>query len=77
MSYDQCKYCGNIAYKTNGKSELICYDRAVYGECEQELMKQEPIVNEGKKVGRNDKCPCGSGKKFKRCCINLFDEKDR
>ncbi|MEP0366218.1 MAG: SEC-C metal-binding domain-containing protein [Cyclobacteriaceae bacterium] len=23
-----------------------------------------------KKVGRNDKCPCGSGKKYKRCCIN-------
>ncbi|MEK4221673.1 SEC-C metal-binding domain-containing protein [Bacillus sp. FSL W8-0116] len=21
-----------------------------------------------KKVGRNDKCPCGSGKKYKRCC---------
>ncbi len=22
------------------------------------------------KIGRNDRCPCGSGKKFKRCCIN-------
>lgn len=22
-----------------------------------------------KKVGRNDLCPCGSGKKFKRCCL--------
>jgi hypothetical protein len=22
------------------------------------------------KVGRNDACPCGSGKKFKKCCIN-------
>jgi hypothetical protein len=22
-----------------------------------------------KKVGRNDPCPCGSGKKFKKCCI--------
>jgi len=22
------------------------------------------------KVGRNDPCPCGSGKKFKNCCIN-------
>jgi preprotein translocase subunit SecA len=25
-------------------------------------------VRRGKKVGRNDPCPCGSGKKFKRCC---------
>jgi uncharacterized protein YecA (UPF0149 family) len=23
-----------------------------------------------KKVGRNDPCPCGSGKKFKKCCMN-------
>lgn len=28
----------------------------------------EPKKREGKKVGRNDPCPCGSGKKFKKCC---------
>jgi preprotein translocase subunit SecA len=28
----------------------------------------EPIRNVGHKVGRNDPCPCGSGKKFKNCC---------
>ncbi|MGA3084325.1 MAG: preprotein translocase subunit SecA [Thermodesulfobacteriota bacterium] len=27
-----------------------------------------PKKREGKKVGRNDPCPCGSGKKYKRCC---------
>lgn len=27
-----------------------------------------PIVNEQPKVGRNDLCPCGSGKKYKKCC---------
>ncbi len=27
-----------------------------------------PVVNEGPKVGRNDPCPCGSGKKYKNCC---------
>jgi len=27
-----------------------------------------PHVNKEKKVGRNDKCPCGSGKKYKKCC---------
>jgi preprotein translocase subunit SecA len=26
-----------------------------------------PVVREGRKVGRNDPCPCGSGKKFKSC----------
>ena len=28
----------------------------------------KPIVNKVQKVGRNDPCPCGSGKKFKKCC---------
>jgi uncharacterized protein len=26
------------------------------------------IVNKSPKVKRNDPCPCGSGKKFKKCC---------
>ncbi len=30
--------------------------------------KAKPIVNEGPKIGRNDPCPCGSGKKYKNCC---------
>ena len=28
----------------------------------------EPLVRGSPKIGRNDPCPCGSGKKFKRCC---------
>jgi preprotein translocase subunit SecA len=28
----------------------------------------QPEKKEGKKVGRNDPCPCGSGKKYKKCC---------
>jgi len=28
-----------------------------------------PVVNPWGKVGRNDPCPCGSGKKFKKCCL--------
>ena len=31
--------------------------------------KAEPLRNTSKKVGRNDPCPCGSGKKFKACCM--------
>ncbi|MBN2417865.1 MAG: preprotein translocase subunit SecA [Deltaproteobacteria bacterium] len=30
--------------------------------------RMEPVKREGKKVGRNDPCPCGSGKKYKKCC---------
>lgn len=28
-----------------------------------------PVSKKAKKVGRNDPCPCGSGKKFKKCCL--------
>jgi len=31
--------------------------------------KPEPIRHRGPKVGRNDPCPCGSGKKYKSCCM--------
>jgi len=30
-----------------------------------------PYIRSGKKVGRNDPCPCGSGKKYKQCCGKL------
>jgi len=33
-----------------------------------EMLKEEPVVREEPKVGRNDPCPCGSGKKYKKCC---------
>ncbi|NMA95824.1 MAG: preprotein translocase subunit SecA [Clostridiales bacterium] len=39
--------------------------RATHGNKEER--PQEPIVK-GPKIGRNDPCPCGSGKKYKRCC---------
>jgi preprotein translocase subunit SecA len=29
----------------------------------------DPIRNRGQRVGRNDPCPCGSGKKYKVCCM--------
>jgi hypothetical protein len=37
---------------------------------EDRLPVQHPFINVEKKVGRNDPCPCGSGKKFKKCCMN-------
>ncbi len=35
--------------------------------------KIKPIVGPATKLGRNDPCPCGSGKKYKKCCMNLLD----
>jgi preprotein translocase SecA subunit len=34
----------------------------------QESNRANPVKRPGSKVGRNDPCPCGSGKKYKRCC---------
>ncbi len=31
-------------------------------------LKKAPVVRDKDKVGRNDPCPCGSGKKYKKCC---------
>ena len=35
---------------------------------ESKEVTHTPIVNNAPKVGRNDPCPCGSGKKYKNCC---------
>lgn len=35
---------------------------------EEEAHKPQTYRRQGKKVGRNDPCPCGSGKKYKKCC---------
>ena len=32
-------------------------------------VKKQPVRNTAKKVGPNDPCPCGSGKKYKKCCM--------
>ena len=32
-------------------------------------VKKQPVRNRDKKVGPNDPCPCGSGKKYKKCCM--------
>ncbi len=41
---------------------------------EDEVEEPEPppliIVRRSERIGRNDPCPCGSGKKFKKCCMN-------
>ena len=36
-------------------------------EIQKELKNSRTVINE-EKIGRNDPCPCGSGKKYKKCC---------
>jgi len=47
--------------------ELDHFDGKVFTDVEAE--KANPVKRDETKVGRNDPCPCGSGKKFKKCCL--------
>lgn len=38
-------------------------------EIKKEYNRSRIVVNENK-IGRNEPCPCGSGKKYKKCCLN-------
>jgi len=42
-------------------------DNALADESENAAPANTPFVRKGKKIGRNDPCPCGSGKKYKQC----------
>ena len=39
----------------------------------EEEIETTPLPVEKPKVGRNDPCPCGSGKKYKKCCLNSVE----
>ena len=40
-----------------------------HGEASRVAPRSAPRTASGQKVGRNDPCPCGSGKKYKKCCL--------
>jgi uncharacterized protein YecA (UPF0149 family) len=40
------------------------------GEVGNLFSENEPIKREFPKIGRNDPCPCNSGKKYKKCCFS-------
>jgi len=66
-----------IEYKVEGRRMfnelLVNYDKMVVSSILRAGIKIEPleekkeIVQGKKEVGRNDPCPCGSGKKYKKC----------
>jgi SEC-C motif-containing protein len=53
----------------NGEWRFVSGDTRIRkGDSGQRAEKQQTIVRDAPKVGRNDACPCGSGKKYKKCC---------
>ena len=47
------------------KREKVAKETGTSGD---HMIKAQPVRNKDKKVGPNDPCPCGSGKKYKKCC---------
>ena len=50
------------------KRQKVAKETSASGTAEATVKKQ-PVRNKDKKVGPNDPCPCGSGKKYKKCCM--------
>ena len=44
------------------------FDEEKQKELYKEQKASQTVRHEGPKIGRNDPCPCGSGKKYKKCC---------
>ena len=50
------------------KREKVAKETGTVGSADS-VVKKQPVRNTAKKVGPNDPCPCGSGKKYKKCCM--------
>jgi len=55
--------------RLGGGRALGSFARALRGAFLEAAGHGEPIVRPGSRIGRNDPCPCGSGKKYKKCCL--------
>lgn len=72
LDYDYEKlYYNMVAAKADWLYNLPQWDKHLTAERRKELYKAQKsstTIVKGKKIGRNDPCPCGSGKKYKKCC---------
>lgn len=72
LGFDKEKlYYNMVAAKADWLYELPAWDNLLTEEKRKDLylsQKKSNTVVKDKKVGRNDPCPCGSGKKYKKCC---------
>ena len=72
LDYDKEKlYYNMVGCKADWLYELPQWDALLDEETRKALYKKQKLsgtIVKGKKIGRNDPCPCGSGKKYKQCC---------
>ncbi len=72
---DTVKYIMNVRprVQTLQRVQVAKPTTAVHGDG-SEPQKRRPAVRKAEKIGRNDPCPCGSGKKYKNCCMAKDEE---
>jgi hypothetical protein len=63
------KYCAGNPIKLFNTADYIEF-KWVHDESIEQVLASIPKANITKKIGRNEICFCGSGRKFKKCCIN-------
>ncbi|WP_417436604.1 YecA family protein [Idiomarina abyssalis] len=63
------KYCAGNPIKLFNTADYIEF-KWVHDESIEQVLASIPKANIMKKIGRNEICFCGSGRKFKKCCIN-------
>lgn len=63
----QAKQDGASKITVNEVVNVICQEQHITVQGQNDYPKK--MVSIRKKVGRNDLCPCGSGKKYKKCCL--------
>lgn len=72
LEFDKEKlYYNMVEAKADWLYELAAWDNLLTPERRKELYKEQKksgTIYKDKKIGRNDPCPCGSGKKYKKCC---------
>lgn len=74
LNFDNEKlYYNMVAAKADWLYGLPEWNDVLSEERREELYKEQKksgtFVRNGRKIGRNEPCPCGSGKKFKQCCM--------
>ena len=60
--------------KNSFESQLLDYEEELDEEEEVEPLPPPDTIVRQVRVGRNDACPCGSGRKFKKCCLGKTSE---
>ena len=67
IKIETVKFLFHVRVERPVEREKVAEETSASHGSDDKSLKKEPVRNDNK-VGRNDECPCGSGKKYKNCC---------